>query len=167
MQKRHYTDINRYEQSSLKGEKKKSSEMQCFHNTTRSRLNSWRRDSMRWTILAQNSEQTPSCAQGIHPRRSLIQSRLRVRVQQPLCPPERLAIPVTGGCALSPRIIPHLTQQATIRWRIRPCFCSPLGRSLLQLRVFFFGVLVFVLQGCSKFSFFKLSILNAIVYSRI
>lgn len=44
-------------------------------------------------------------------------------------------------------------------------FLFPLGRSLLQLRVFF--VFVFVLQGCSKFSFFKLSILNAIVYSRI
>lgn len=166
MQKRHYTDINRYEQSSLKGEKK-SSETQCFHNTTRPRLNSWRRDSTRWTILAQNSEQTPSCAQGIHPRRSLIQSRFRVRVQQPLCPPERLVIPVTGGCALSPRIIPHAdTTSDDIRGLIRPCFCSRWDEASYSCVSFFF-VFVFVLQGCSKFSFFKLSILNAIVYSRI
>lgn len=46
-------------------------------------------------------------------------------------------------------------------------FLFPSGKKPLTAACLFFGVLVFVLQGCSKFSFFKLSILNAIVYSRI
>lgn len=40
----------------------------------------------------------------------------------------------------------------------------PLGRSLLQLRVFSVGFCFSVFQGCWQFSFFKLSILSAIVY---
>lgn len=133
--------MNIYEHSSAKGEK---------NNQTLHVFVTWRRDSTRPAELWANTEQR-SGASSSPGFVSEFNSRF-VRQRDSCCPWQQDTL-----LFFSNKWHNDSLKHSTLN-------LFPLGRSLLQLRVFSVGFCFSVFQGCWQFSFFKLSILSAIVY---
>lgn len=110
----------------------------------------------------QNSEQSQSCARGTHRVQEPHRVPTSCQSSTAVCPPERLVLPWQQDALMFFSNNP--TTDTTVRWSIRPWICSRWEEASYSCVSFSVGFCFFVFQGCWKFSFFKLSILNAIVY---